>query len=32
MNKELENNTTLSHYRVVKQIGADGMGAVYFAV
>ncbi|HVF27956.1 MAG TPA: serine/threonine-protein kinase, partial [Pyrinomonadaceae bacterium] len=31
MNRELEANTTLSHYRIVKQIGAGGMGEVYLA-
>src|SRR5216684_2475090 len=31
MNKELANNTTLSHYRVVSKIGAGGMGEVYLA-
>ncbi len=31
MNKEIEANTTLSHYRIVKQIGAGGMGEVYLA-
>src|SRR6266508_258978 len=31
MNKELAANTTLSHYRIVSQIGAGGMGEVYLA-
>jgi serine/threonine protein kinase len=31
MIKELEANTTLSHYRVVSKIGAGGMGEVYLA-
>ena len=29
--KELPPNTTLSHYRIVKRIGAGGMGEVYLA-
>ncbi len=31
LNKELEANTTLSHYRIVSKIGARGMGEVYLA-
>jgi eukaryotic-like serine/threonine-protein kinase len=31
MNKELEANTTLSHYRIVSKIGAGGMGEVFLA-
>ena len=28
MNKELEANTTLSHYCIVRKLGAGGMGGV----
>lgn len=31
MNKELETNTNLSHYRIASKIGAGGMGAVFLA-
>ena len=31
MKKELEANTTLSHYRIVSKIGAGGMGEVFLA-
>src|SRR5437773_122648 len=31
MNKELPAGSTLSHYRIVSQIGAGGMGEVYLA-
>jgi non-specific serine/threonine protein kinase len=31
MNKELEANATLSHYRIASRIGAGGMGEVYLA-
>ena len=31
VNKELQANTSLSHYRIVSKIGAAGMGEVYLA-
>jgi hypothetical protein len=31
MNKEIKANTNLSHYRIVRKIGAGGRGKAYLA-